>query len=424
MVHVARRFSAAVLAAAILVAGCQEEKKTKPDYNRPLPPGANALRLLQEREWPDVKPGFSGKDADLMAALDRSVAWFNNPSAEKFFPMFDVGLTRARTSAYAFRQILRESNSPAEFEQKLKAEFNCYTTVGFDDKGGVLFTGYYTPIFKGSLTPDSTFKYPLYKRPKDLVTDPLSGEPKGRQVGGSVQPWPTRKEIEESGMFKGTELVYVADKFEAYIIHVNGSAKIELPDGKFITIGYAGKTDRPYKGIGKTLVAEGKIEPEKLSLMSLKAYFKAHPEDLDKYINANESYVFFSEYPGENWPAGSIGVKVTDFRSIATDKTVFPRAGVVYVNTTIPTPAGSKKPFNQFVLDQDTGGAIRAAGRADIYMGIGPNAERLAGGEFAEGRMYYFFLKHEKVLDWNSRVNEDPSMQKKKPAAKAKPKIG
>ena len=41
-------------------------------------------------------------------------------------------------------------------------------------------------------------------------------------------------------------------------------------------------------------------------------------------------------------------------------------------------------------LDQDTGGAIRAAGRCDIYFGIGDGAERLAGAQFSFGRMYYF----------------------------------
>jgi membrane-bound lytic murein transglycosylase A len=45
------------------------------------------------------------------------------------------------------------------------------------------------------------------------------------------------------------------------------------------------------------------------------------------------------------------------------------------------------------MLDQDTGGAIRTAGRADIYLGVGPNAERLAGSTKVEGQLYYLFLK-------------------------------
>ena len=45
------------------------------------------------------------------------------------------------------------------------------------------------------------------------------------------------------------------------------------------------------------------------------------------------------------------------------------------------------------MVDQDTGGGIRAPGRADIYMGEGDLAETLAGGQYAEGRLYYLFLR-------------------------------
>ena len=52
-------------------------------------------------------------------------------------------------------------------------------------------------------------------------------------------------------------------------------------------------------------------------------------------------------------------------------------------------------PYTGFLLDQDTGGAIRAAGRADIYMGIGKEAGLQAGHQFAQGKLYYIFLKPE-----------------------------
>jgi len=47
------------------------------------------------------------------------------------------------------------------------------------------------------------------------------------------------------------------------------------------------------------------------------------------------------------------------------------------------------------MLDQATGGAIRASGRCDIYMGVGQSAEELAGREFTEGQLYYIALKPE-----------------------------
>jgi len=50
-------------------------------------------------------------------------------------------------------------------------------------------------------------------------------------------------------------------------------------------------------------------------------------------------------------------------------------------------------PYTGFALDQDTGGAIRAPGRCDVYMGIGDDAGRLAGQTYQEGKLYYLFLK-------------------------------
>ncbi|MDE1038440.1 MAG: 3D domain-containing protein, partial [Phycisphaerales bacterium] len=106
-----------------------------------------------------------------------------------------------------------------------------------------------------------------------------------------------------------------------------------------------------------------------------------------------ESFVFFKEYEGGNWPAGSLGVPVTAQRSVATDKKIFPRGGVVLVDTTVRSLTGEKQTFTQFMTDQDTGGAIRAPGRADLFMGVGPTAGIKAGGQYAEGQLYYLFLK-------------------------------
>jgi membrane-bound lytic murein transglycosylase A len=66
------------------------------------------------------------------------------------------------------------------------------------------------------------------------------------------------------------------------------------------------------------------------------------------------------------------------------------------LSTLLPTRQGSAiadVPFSGFALDQDSGGAIRAAGRCDLYLGIGPEAGELAGRAQNEGKLYYLFLK-------------------------------
>jgi len=160
-------------------------------------------------------------------------------------------------------------------------------------------------------------------------------------------------------------------------------------------IGYAGKTERPYYGLGKAMVEAGMIPKEKLSLRAIRDYHKTDPTTVEDMMKLNESYVFFTDYDGKSWPAGSLGVKVHEKSTLATDKKIFPRGGVVMVNTVSPTIARGPQPFTRFLMDQDTGGAIRAAGRADIYMGTGVAAEMLAGGQFNDGTLFYFILKPE-----------------------------
>ena len=154
----------------------------------------------------------------------------------------------------------------------------------------------------------------------------------------------------------------------------------------------------------RELVADGRISEAELSLDEVKAYFEAHPEDLDPYLRRNPRFIFFSEENSSNWPRGSLGVPVTPLRTIATDKEFFPPGGVTLVVTQAIDASGRSRPFEQLMLDQDRGGAILSPGRVDIYFGIGPQAEVRAGGEYFEGRLYYLFLKPERVSAWQERV--------------------
>jgi len=326
--------------------------------------------------------------------MDNSVAWFDSPSSKQWFPIEGITHDQAKNSVIVLRTVIEESSSREEFIETIQEQFDVYRSVGCDGNGTVLFTGYYSPDFKASRNVNDVFNAALYTRPSDLVTDPSSGEPLGRKSGtGTLAPWPSRKELVASGELSGTELVYVKDDLDAYTIHVNGSARLRMNDGELMYIGYAGKTDRPYTGLGHSVLEAGLVEPHKLTLRSIRKLYDKNPEQIIDLINNNESFVFFREYDGGNWPAGSLGVPVTAERSIATDKKIFPRGGIVIVDTTVRSLTGQKRTFTQFMTDQDTGGAIRAPGRADLFMGIGPTAGIKAGGQYAEGHLYYLFLK-------------------------------
>ena len=337
--------------------------------------------------------------SEILPALERSIEWTKKDSSKQFFPMEGIEHGAALASLERFRQLLIESQSGREFQKRFDQEFAVYKSAGWNGRGGgVLFTGYYTPILPGSETASESYKQPLYGLPPDLAKGPR-GEILGRRTqSGSIETYPDRKAIEAGGLLhnKNLELVWLESALDAFITHVNGSAFIKTEDGELLRFGYAGKNGRPYTSLGKELVKDKRLRADEVSLQSIREWAKAHPDEIDKYLDRNESYVFFT--PIEGNPHGSLNVPVEAGRSLATDKTLFPRGALVFVDTKLPTglPPG-KGPktvrYRRLLLDQDTGGAIRTAGRADIYMGIGPEAERVAGRTRSPGQMYYFFLK-------------------------------
>jgi len=263
-----------------------------------------------------------------------------------------------------------------------------YQAVGKNQQTDVHFTGYFEPVYAASRTPTEEYRYPLY------------GLPANFQQWAS--PHPTRAQLEgidgegENSPLTGLEIAWLRDRLEAFLIHVQGSARLQLQNGSTLSVGYAGKTDYPYTSIGGELIRDGILKREELSLPRLIAYFRQHPEQLDNYLPRNESFVFFRETQGA--PAtGSLGIPVTADRSIATDKSLMPPGALALLYTKFPqitkTSAIEAPLVNHYVLDQDTGSAIQGSRRVDIFMGTGINAGRRAGIVDWTGQLYYLFLK-------------------------------
>lgn len=392
-----------VVAVVLLSAGCAPVSVRAPlplpgeprDYRRPLRPGGQALRKITDTSrLPDFRPAFRGDRDSLLKAVKRSLRYFEAPSSRRHFPVQGISHRRAKAGLAAFRDLLLSAGTAEEFHRRLVARFDVYESLGCDNAGTVLFTGYYTPIFAASLEPTEEYRWPLYKLPPDLVKD-ARGRCLGRQLpDGCIVPYYTRAEI-ANGALRGHELVYLKERFEAYVCGVQGSAHLRLRDGRIFRVGYHGNNGRSYTSVGKLLVAAGLMPRGNLSLSGLMKFFAAHPEIMAAYLPRNERYIFFQ--PTDVPPTGSLGMPVTPYRTLATDKAVYPRGCLAFVDTVIPDAVrGGKvvgRPFRQFMLDQDTGGAIRAPGRADIYIGIGEAAGNVAGWMFREGRLYYLFLK-------------------------------
>ncbi|HSM81459.1 MAG TPA: MltA domain-containing protein [Nodosilinea sp.] len=325
-------------------------------------------------------------------ALGHSLSYLATPKAAadyRVYPMAEITRDRTWRSLQRLRQLVATSPNNQAFQAALRREFVLYESTGADGAGTVAYTGYFEPQYRASAVPTAEYRYPLYRRPPTLETWPL--------------PHPTRLELEgvdglaaSQGPLAGLELVWLASRLEAFLVQVQGSAKLQLTDGRVMSVGYAGRTEYPYTSIGRALVNDGKIAPEALSLPNLLAYFERHPEDLDRYLPQNERFIFFRE-GGEGPPTGSLSVPVTAGYSIATDKLVMPPGAIAAIQLPLPqpTPQGDwvSHPTTRLVLDQDTGGAILGPGRVDIFVGSGAQAGELAGRINTTGRLYYLLLR-------------------------------
>lgn len=401
---VVRRSAALVLALTLVfIAGC---KNKKIDFDQELPPGQVGLRKISPADYPDFSRATWNLNV-LARAVDHSIAYMNKPSSRASYPYLDISHERALASLQAFKQIVAaaygRADAGAYIDSEIRGKFEVYKSIGAPDPNGkgytdrVLFTGYCTPIYEASLVRTGEYQWPLYRRPRDLKSDPVTGEP--------AAPYLTRRQIESGNALAGTELVWLKNRWEAYVVTVQGSARLKLTDGRIYEVGYAGHNGHEYVSPGRAMVADGAITKKELNLRALAQYFAANPQAMDQYLWLNPRYVFFTERPGG--PFGSLNEPVTTSASIATDKTldptvnmtVYPKAMPAFLDVPMPRSdqAGDVWRFQGFMMDQDTGGAIRAAGRCDIYMGIGPEAEKRAGHQLYEGELYYIALKPELI---------------------------
>ena len=278
-----------------------------------------------------------------------------------------------------YKELCAKAKHIKDPKKFLETEFSPYAinTDEGDDKG--LLTGYYEPHLHGSLVRTSRYKYPIYKTPLDLIVVDLSEiypdlknyRLRGRLEGNKLVPYYTRKQS-KSEHLRAQVLCYVDSKIDRFFLEIQGSGRVTLRDGKTIYLGYDNQNGHRYRAIGRYLVSIGALKLEEVSLQSIRRWLSENPKRVDEVLNYNKSLVFFKE---KQQPAtGSLGVVLTPKRSVAVDRHYIPLGSMLYVDADMKA-----KRFCSLVLAQDTGGAIKGAVRADLFLGYGKDAMKIAG---------------------------------------------
>jgi membrane-bound lytic murein transglycosylase A len=260
--------------------------------------------------------------------------------------------------------------------------------------GRAFFTGYYEPEVAGSVVETPAFTVPIYRPPDDLVEvdpgDPPPGLDPGfrfaRRTADGLREHPDRAAIAAGALAgRGLELVWLADAVDAFFIHVQGSARVRLADGRVLRLTYAARTGHPYTPIGRVLVEAGALARHDVTMRTIRAWLAGHPAEAGPVMAQNRSYVFFREAPvgdPELGPVAAAKTPLTPMRSLAVDRTLMSFHTPVWIETALPDGA----PLRRLTIAQDTGSAIVGPGRGDVFFGSGEAAGEIAGAMKADGR--------------------------------------
>jgi membrane-bound lytic murein transglycosylase A len=252
------------------------------------------------------------------------------------------------------------------------ADFDVYSLTN-----PAIITGYFEPEYPGAKNLGPGYNVPLYAKPAD---PDLASLPRAAIDAGAL----TRK---------APVTAYLRDPVDAFMLQIQGSGRILLPNGNILRVGFDGQNSQPYVPIGRIMVSNGDLAPGDVSFQTISTWLKANPAQARALMEQNPCYVFLrplGSLPDDLGAPGHLGVPLTAGRSLAVDQSEIPLGTPVFITTTDPVTG---QPLDRLAIAQDTGGGIHGAGAVELFFGAGDQAEATAGRMRQQGQLYILLPK-------------------------------
>jgi len=357
------RFRYASAATALLLAGC-----VQPQQQVSQAPGAPPLTQVAIASLPGWE---SDNTADALDAFVRGCKAIDVMPVDQTlggtgFAQQSAGQAGLWQSTCAAAQAVPPGDDAAA-KTFFSTYFNAYQLTE-----SALITGYFEPEYPGAKNPAPGITVPLYAKPADPNLADLP-----------------RTAIDDGALTRQTPVTaYLADPVDAFMLQIQGSGRILLPNGRILRVGFDGQNGQPYTPIGRIMVADGYLAANNVSFQTISAWLKSHPDQATALMERNARYVYLrplGALPDNLGAPGTLGVPLTAGRSLAVDKSDIPLGTPVFLSTTDPL---THAPINRLTIAQDTGGGIHGAQAADLFFGAGPQAEATAGSMQQPGNLF------------------------------------
>ena len=306
------------------------------------------------------------------AALKQNAKLLKKVKKDRTYSIGD--LTFDPSDLLAVTETLTKAMADDNFE--LNEQFSAHQIAGRDNIGNVFYTGYYAPVIAVNASQTDEFPFPIYRYPK--------------QYEGKL---PARHEIDNGALKgKGLEIAYARNPLDIYFMQVQGSGYIEYPNGEQQLLSFDGSNKLSYRSIGQYMIRKGYTTEDKVSINSIRKYFRENPKMHKEILAANPSYVFFRR--GKEEVRGAAQVPLTKLHSVAVDPRFIPFGSILLSKVPVANAKGEFMHHEYRLLyAQDTGGAIKGPGRVDIFSGVGYPGKSLAGDTHHYGALWLLLPK-------------------------------